>query len=133
MLDTNMVSYILRAKSPAARSRLASLGPEEIACISIITEAELLYGLAKSGVSAQRKKSLEGFLSRLRIQPFGRGEAAAYGQLRAKQEAIGKTLGPLDMQIAAQAVALGAILVTNDQAFQHVTDLVGVENWATDL
>ncbi len=46
---------------------------------------------------------------------------------------MGKTLGPLDMQIAAHAVALRAILITNDKTFQNVPDLAGVENWATDL
>jgi tRNA(fMet)-specific endonuclease VapC len=46
---------------------------------------------------------------------------------------MGKTLGPLDMQIAAHAIALGAVLVTNDKAFHHVSDLIGVKNWATDL
>jgi tRNA(fMet)-specific endonuclease VapC len=141
MLDTNMVSYILKARSPAARTRLASLGEGEIACISSITEAELLYGIAKSAGSPagrpsdndQRKRSLDWFLARLKVQPWGREEAAAYGQLRAKQEAMGKTLGPLDMQIAAHAVALRAILITNDKAFHNVPDLAGVENWATDL
>lgn len=133
MLDTNMVSYILKAKSPAARARLASLGKGEIACISAVTEAELLYGIAKSGSGDQRKRSLDWFLARLKVPPWGREEAAVYGPLRAKQEAMGKTLGPLDMQIAAHAVALEAILITNDKSFQHVPDLVGVENWATDL
>ena len=51
----------------------------------------------------------------------------------AKLEAMSKTLGPLDMQIAAHAISLGAILVTNDRAFHQVPDLLGVENWATDL
>ena len=133
MLDTNMVSYILKARSPAARSRLASLGQDEIACISVVTEAELLYGIAKSGSGEQRRKSLDWFLARLKVQLWGREEAAVYGQLRAKQEAMRKTLGPLDMQIAAHAVTLGAILITNDKAFQQIPDLTGVENWATDF
>ena len=67
------------------------------------------------------------------IHPWGRKEAAVYGRLRAKQEAMGKTLGPFDMQIAAHAIALGAVMVTNDKAFHQVPDLVGIENWATDL
>ena len=46
---------------------------------------------------------------------------------------MGKTLGPLDMQIAAHAISLRAVLVTRDKAFNYVTDLVGVENWAIEL
>jgi tRNA(fMet)-specific endonuclease VapC len=133
MLDTNMVSYIIKGKSPAARARLAGLSQDEIACISAITEAELLYGIAKSGSGEQRRKSLEWFLARLRVHSWGREAAAAYGPLRAKQESMGKTLGPREMQIAAHAIAVGAILVSNDKAFQHVSDLQRIENWAPDL
>jgi tRNA(fMet)-specific endonuclease VapC len=133
MLDANTVSYILKGKSPAARARLAALRPEEVACISTITEAELLYGIAKSGSGEQRRKALEWFLARLKVLPWGREEATAYGPLRAKQEAMGKSLGPLDTQIAAHAITVGAIVVTNDKAFQQVTGLVGLESWASDL
>ncbi len=133
LLDTNTIIYILRGKSPAARSRLADLTGSEIAAISAITEGELLYGLAKSGGSEAHRQSLEWFLARMRVLPWGRDEAAAYGLLRAKQEHIGKSLAPLDTQIAAHAVAIGAVVVTNDRAFQQVDSLVGIENWATDL
>jgi tRNA(fMet)-specific endonuclease VapC len=133
MLDTNTVSCILKGKSPAARTRLASLRPNEVVCISIITEAELLYGLAKAGSGEQRRKALAWFLGRMQVLSWGREEAAAYGTLRAKQEALGRTLGALDMQIAAQALARGAIVVTGDKAFQHVAELPGVESWTTDL
>ena len=133
MLDTNQASYILKGKSPATRDRILSLQPGELACISAVTEAELLYGIAKSGIGEQKMRLLNWFLQLVAIHPWGREEARVYGSLRARQEAMGKTLGPLDMQIAAHAIALGAILVTNDKAFHQVPDLPGVENWATDL
>jgi tRNA(fMet)-specific endonuclease VapC len=133
MLDTNMASYLLKGKSPAARDRMRSLHAGETACISVVTEAEMLYGIAKTGMGEQRLKILNWFLLLVAIRPWRREEAAVYGRLRARQEAMGKTLGPLDMQIAAQAISLGAILVTNDRAFHQVPDLAGVENWATDL
>jgi len=133
LLDTNMVSYAFKGKSPAARLHLTSLGFDEVASISVITEAELLYGMAKSKGGERSRKSLEWFLMRLKVHPWERETAAVYASLRVRQESMGKSLGALDMQIAAHAVALGAILVTNDQAFQHVPDLVGLENWATDL
>lgn len=133
MLDTNQASYLLKGKSPATRARILSLGPGEVACLSAVTEAELLYGIAKSGIGEQRMRLLKWFLQLVKIHPWGREEAALYGRLRAKQEAMGKTLGPFDMQIAAHAISLGAIMVTNDKAFHHVADLLAVENWATDL
>ena len=133
LLDTNTISYIIKGKSPAARAKLASLGDGEIACISSITEGELLYGLAKTGGGAARFKPIEWFLARLKVLPWGREEAATYGPLRFKQEARGKPLRPLDILIASHAVATGAVLVANDRAFNHVADLRGIENWATDL
>ena len=133
MLDTNQASYLLKGKSPATRARILSLRPGEVACISAVTEAELLYGIAKSGIGEQRMKLLQWFLQLVEIHPWGREEAAVYGRLRAKQEAMGKTLGPFDMQIAAHAISLGAVMVTNDKAFDQVPDLLAVENWAIDL
>jgi tRNA(fMet)-specific endonuclease VapC len=133
MLDTNTVSRILKGKSPATRAKLAALKANEIACISAITEAELRYGVARRPNSHTLLASLEAFFTKIQILPWGRDEAMAYGQLRAKQEASGKTLGNLDMLIAAHAIALGAILVTNDNAFAHVPDLSATVNWATDL
>ena len=132
MIDTNTVSCIVKGNSPASRAKLAGLLNDEIACISAITEAELQYGVAKSPKAKALRPALEGFLAKIQILPWGRDEACAYGWLRAKQEAAGKPLGNLDMLIAAHAVSVGAILVTNDKAFSHVCDLPGILSWATD-
>jgi tRNA(fMet)-specific endonuclease VapC len=133
MLDTNTVSYIVKGKSPAARARLANLEDDEAACISIVTEFELEFGLAKNPNAETLRRALRGFLARIRVLPLGSAEARAYGQLRVNQEAAGRPLESMDMLIAAHAIAAGAILVTKDGVFSHVPDLVGRENWATDL
>jgi tRNA(fMet)-specific endonuclease VapC len=133
MLDTNTVSYIVKGKSPAARARLASLGADETACISIVTEFELEFGLARNPNAASLRDALRWFLARVQVLPLGSAEARAYGQLRVKQEAAGRPLESMDMLIAAHAIAVGAILVTRDKVFTHVPDLAGKENWATDL
>jgi len=132
LLDTNIVSYILRGRSVAARGRLASLGENEIGCISAITEGEIRYGLAKNPSTALRV-AFDGFLHKLRILPWGRDEALVYGDLRASLERSGKTLGNLDLLIAAHALSVDAVLVTNDQSFKQVADLHATVNWATDL
>ena len=133
MIDTNTVSYIVKGNSPASRAKLARLQHHEIACVSAITEAELQYGLARSPNAKTLRPAMEGFLAKIQILPWGRDEAHTYGRLRAKQEAAVKPLGNLDMLIAAHAVSVGAILVTNDKAFSYVSDLSGTLNWATDL
>ena len=125
-------SFLLKGKSPATRARMLSLRPGEVACLSAVTEAELLYWIAKFGIGEEGMKLLHRFFLLVAIHPWGR-EAAVYGRLRASQEAMGKTPGPLDMQIAAHAISLGAVLVSNDKAFRQFPDLMGVENWATDL
>lgn len=133
MLDTNTVSYIFKGVSPAARNRLVQLRPNEVACISSITEAELWYGLDRVGAGIVRRKALNSLLGHLKVLPWAREEASVYGAFRAGQEAIGRPLGPLDTQIAAHAIAVGAVLVSSDRAFQNAHGLPGFEVWATDL
>jgi len=133
MLDTNMVSYIAKGHSKAARTRMLNLKEDEVVCLSAITEAEVRYGLAKRPEATLLRERMEWFLAAVKILPWGRDEANVYGTLRAKLESSGKTLGNMDMQIAAHAIALGAVLVTNDKAFAQVDDLRAIANWATDL
>lgn len=131
LLDTNMVSFTLWGISPTARSRLANLSSYDVVSISAVTEGELNFGLAKSP-NERRRRALEQYLSPFVIYPWNSEAAAAYGELRARQERLGKKLGPYDTQIAAHAVALKAILVSHDKAFRRIPNLQ-VENWATDV
>ncbi len=133
MLDTNTVSYIVKGHSKAARARMLNPEKDEAICLSAITEAEIRYGLAKRPKAIALRERVEWFLAAVKVLPWGRDEAKAYGTLRAKLEASGKTLENMDMQIAAHAIAVGAVLVTNDKAFAHVDDLPATANWATDL
>ena len=133
MLDTNTVSYIAKGHSKAARVRMLNLKEDEIVCLSVITEAEIRYGLAKRPEATALRERMEWFLAAVKVLPWGRDEARTYGALRAKLESSGKTLENMDMMIAAHAIATGAVLVTNDKAFAQVEDLHATENWATDL
>jgi tRNA(fMet)-specific endonuclease VapC len=133
MLDTNHVSYIARGTSQAARQRLESVRGPDTLCISAITEAELLYGLAKQPHATVLRAALQTFFDKVTILPWGHDESAAYGMLRAQQEARGKPLDPMDMLIAAHAVAARSVLVSHDRVFAQVTDLPGLVDWATDV
>ena len=133
LLDTNTVSYMIKGKSPAARARLEDLNEAHTICISSVTEAELRYGLAKRAAAHALRAAVEGLLFKLRVLPWGREEAAAYGLLRSELESAGKSLATMDLLIAAHAVSIGAVLVTGDQAFQHMARLSRIENWATDI
>jgi tRNA(fMet)-specific endonuclease VapC len=133
MLDTNMVSYIAKGRSQAARNRMLNLEQDEAVCMSVITEAEVCYGLAKRPDATALRERMEWFLSAVKVLPWGRDEARTYGTVRARLESSGKTRESMDMQIAAHAIAAGAVLVTNDNAFAYVEDLQPTVNWATDL
>ena len=133
MLDTNTISYVIKGRSAAARGRLLGLGAHEAGCISAVTEGEIRYGLERRPEAVALRRLAEMLLASIRVVPWGRDEAQAYGELRAKMEASGKVLGHMDMLIAAHAVALGAVLVTSDKAFRQVDGLRGVEDWAGDL
>ncbi len=133
MLDTNMVSYIVKARSLAASERLLALKEDEVACLSAITEAEIRYGLFRKPDAVALQTLMDAFLASMRVLSWGRNEAEAYGRVRARLERSGMSLGNMDMMIAAHAIATGAILVTNDKAFSQVDDLGATVNWATDL
>ena len=133
ILDTNMVSYIVKGRSPAARARLLALKDDEVAAVSAITEAEIRYGLAKRPEATALKTLMDAFLASIQVLPWSRGEADTYGRVRARLEKNGMSLGNMDMMIAAHAIATGAVLVTNDKAFAQVDELPALVNWATDL
>jgi len=138
LLDTNTFSYIAKGLSQAARSEFQrlSLDEDSAICISAITEAEVRFGMAKHALSRSRRTAIEGLFSNLQILPWGTDEAAAYAQARAALEAKGVTVSVMDMLIAAQAIATGAVLVTADKIFARVgevTNLAATVNWATDL
>jgi tRNA(fMet)-specific endonuclease VapC len=124
LLDTNIVSHVIRGDEPYVRQRLAAL-PMGTAVISAVTEAELHYGLARRGHPAGLTQRVQAFLVRIDVLPWDTEAASAYGGLRA----AGVTLAPLDLMIAAHARAIGATLVTRDRAFLRVPEGLQVETW----
>lgn len=129
MLDTNIASFIIKGKPPEVRQRLAAL-PMESIIISVVTQAELLFGLAKLGNPPALKTLIQQFLQRVEVLPWDGVCAIVYAELRSSCTSSGITLGALDMMIAAHAVASNATLVTNDKAFSHVPGgVLAVEDW----
>jgi tRNA(fMet)-specific endonuclease VapC len=138
LLDTNMFSYVATGISRTARVKFQELSKdrESVLCISAVTEAEVRYGMAKRSLSRVRCAAIEGLFANLQILPWGSDEALAYAQVRVKLEAHGITVAAMDMLIAAQAVATGAVLVSGDKIFAkmaNVADFAATVNWATDI
>jgi tRNA(fMet)-specific endonuclease VapC len=133
MLDTNTISYIARNRSPAARVRLEETQDIAPVYLSAITEGEILYGLAKRPEAHQVAHFMHAALAGLKVLPWNSEAAAAYGILRARNEALGIAVGGMDMLIAAHAIAEGAVLVTNDSAIARLAGGPETVNWADDL
>lgn len=131
LLDTNVVSHIIRGDQQGILQKLTRLPMEDIG-ISAVTEGELFYGLARRGYPAALTERIRQVLLRIDVLPWDHKVTQAYGDLRASCEAKGITLAPLDMMIAAHAVAVGATLVTRDKTFSRVPWPLKTEDWTEE-
>ena len=127
LLDTNICIYIINARPPEVLARFHRFRLGEIG-LSAIVAAELAYGVAKSG-SARNRAALEMFLAPLEVLPFDDKVIWAYGDLRSNLERKGASIGAMDTMIAAHALALDAILVTNNAREFARVDGLRLENW----
>lgn len=128
ILDTNTASYIIKGDPAVVRKHLRNV-PMATVCISAITEAELLRGVAKKPEAKRLPIAVKEFLLRVEILPWDSDAAGAYAKLRTACEKEGKPLGTMDMLIAAHSVAVGAVLITNDKAFYNVGHHLTLQDW----
>lgn len=127
-LDTNICIYIINQRPAKVIEHFKKFKTGEIGLSSVVA-AELAFGVQKTG-SARNKEALKLFLAPLFIAPFDESCVWAYGELRAQLEKLGQPIGSLDTLIAAHALALDKVLVTNNlKEFSRVPRL-RLENWA---
>jgi tRNA(fMet)-specific endonuclease VapC len=127
LLDTNIISDLIRNPKGKVAARIAKAGEDNI-CTSIVVAAELRYGCAKSG-SRRLLKLVEDLLGEISVLPFDAPADVEYGAIRAELEAAGTPIGSNDLLIAAHACVAGATIVTaNASEFRRVRGLK-VENW----
>jgi tRNA(fMet)-specific endonuclease VapC len=127
LLDINAASYVIKGNIPRIRERLLKVPMAQLA-ISAVTEAELLFGVARKPEAVRLKVAVQEFLLRVEALPWDSKAAWHYADVRATLERHGKPMGNLDMMIAAHAPAVDAILVTNDRTFRRLGKLK-VEDW----
>jgi len=128
LLDTNTASYVITGSMPRVRKRLLKLPIAEVG-VSVITEAELRFGLARLPAAVRLSLLVEEFLLRVEVLPWTSAAARHYAQIRAALERSGKPMGNMDILIAAQARAEEAVLVTHDRVFGRVKGLK-LEDWS---
>jgi tRNA(fMet)-specific endonuclease VapC len=113
MLDTNICIYLIKQQPPKLLKHFKSHTVGDIG-LSSITLAELRYGVSKSRYIEKNQQALDEFILSLEIADFDEKAAREYGAIRAELERTGTPIGSMDMLIGAHALALGAILVTNN-------------------
>jgi tRNA(fMet)-specific endonuclease VapC len=127
LLDTNIVSDLIRNPQGRVAAHIKKIGETQI-CTSIIVAAELRYGATKKG-SPRLTAQLEAVLGALEVLPFDSPADTAYGLIRDRLEQAGQLIGGNDLLIAAQAIAFGYTLVTDNQKeFARIAGLASA-NW----
>jgi tRNA(fMet)-specific endonuclease VapC len=127
LLDTNIVSDLIRNPQGRVAEHARKIGEEKV-CTSIIVAAELRYGAIRKA-SPRLSNQVEAVLGAMDVLPFEAPAEATYGMIRARLEQAGRPIGGNDLLIAAQAIALGYVLVTDNQReFARIEDLT-CENW----
>lgn len=127
LLDTDTCVYALKQNAKVIQHLLSTSRQDVV--VSVIMEAELRTGVAKSSSPIRNLRLVENFLSQLAVAEFTSHDAVVYSQVRARLERAGTPIGPYDTLIAAQAIARDLILVTNNEReFRRVHGL-RVENW----
>jgi tRNA(fMet)-specific endonuclease VapC len=125
MLDTNTVGFLVRGRLAVVARAVATDGS---LCVSAVTRGEVAFGLSRTPASTALKTAISELWDRVDTLPWDSTVADCYGALRATMERKGKPLSAFDMMIAAHALAVGAVLVTNDSTFVAV-DGLALEDW----
>lgn len=128
LLDTNICIYLIKRRPATVIHKFLALQPGDIG-ISALTVAELRFGAQKSAQPTTNHEALARLLLSLNVVSFDMEAASLYGEIRAHLEKRGTPIGSFDYLIAAHALHLGVILVTNNvREFQRVPGLK-IENW----
>ena len=129
VLDTDTASYVIKGRDSAVEARLAAMEPSKI-CISVVTRSELLYGLKRLPASHPLHAGVRHFLRIVRALPWDVEAAGLYADIRHQLVTAGRLIGELDMMIAAHALSLGAVLVTNNtRHFERIDAPLMLANW----
>ena len=127
MLDTNIVSDLVRNPKGKVYRRIKQEGESTI-CTSIIVAAELRFGAQKKQ-STLLSERLENILKSIVVMAFDEPADQSYGLIRQQLQQQGQLIGPNDLLIAAHALSLNLVLVTNNvDEFERVQGLQ-VEDW----
>jgi len=128
LLDTNICIYLIKKRPPEVLARFQQVQLQQLHVPSI-TVFELYYGIEKNNSSQRNLAALENFLAPLTVVDFTFDAAKQAAKIRNQLEKQGSPIGGYDLQIAAIALSLNMILLTNNtREFARVSGLQ-LENW----
>ncbi len=129
MLDTDTASYLIKGKSPTIEAKLAGLVPSMV-CISVMTRAELQYGLKRLPADHRLHLAVRQFLKIVRVLPWDAEAADWYAGIRHQLVSTGQPIGEMDTMIAAHSLSAGAVLVTNNNRhYERIEAPLILANW----
>jgi tRNA(fMet)-specific endonuclease VapC len=129
LLDTDIASFIIKARSPAVEAKLAAMPPDRV-CVSAVTRAELMYGLKRLPPTHRLHVAVQQFFRIIRVLAWDSDAADWYAEIRHQLTTTGQPIGEMDMMIAAHALSTGAVLVTNNtRHFARVAAPLALANW----
>jgi len=129
MLDTDICSYIIREKPIEVLEHFETLKMDQL-CISVVTYAELIYGVEHSSSKKINRSIVDQFVKHLSVINWDKKAAEHYGNIRVFFQVKGNVIGAMDMMIAAHARSQKMILVTNNEKHFKRVPKLKVENWA---
>lgn len=129
MLDTDMASYIIKERSPALGARVSAI-PPSLLCLSVMTRAELKYGLKRLPAGHRLHVGVHEFLRIVRVLPWDADAADSYAEIRHQLVTTGQAIGEVDMMIAAHSLAARAVLVTNNMRHYERIPGLALVNWS---
>ena len=129
MLDTDITSYLIKGHAPGIERKFLEIPPSHV-CISVITRAELMYGLKRLPAHSGLHRLVHQLLGIIQVLLWNEVAADHYAEIRHQLVSSGQPIGDMDMMIAAHALALGATLVTNNtRHFSRINAPLILANW----
>lgn len=130
MLDTDTASYLIKGRAPHIEEKLSQLEPSMV-CVSVITHAELLYGLKRLPDNHVLHHAVRQFLNIILVLPWDSKAANHYAEIRHQLVSSGQPIGDMDMMIAAHSLSANAVLVTNNiRHYERIEAPLTLINWA---
>ena len=129
LLDTDTASFVIKGRSPGVEAKLAAI-PLDRVCVSAVTRAELMYGLKRLPPSHRLHVGVRQFFKIVRVLAWDADAADWYADIRHQLTTTGQPIGEMDMMIAAHALSIGAVLVTNNtRHFERIAAPLALASW----